>query len=386
MRIRGTHPAVLATAVATFGSFLGIGIVDPILPSIARELGASHFMVMFLFTSYLLIMGLANLVAGALATRIGSRRTLVLGLSIVAVFSGACALVSTVEALSVLRGFWGLGNALFTTTALSIIVGVANKNTERAIGYYEASLGFGIACGPLLGGVLGTNSWRLPFVGASVIMVLAIAFVVMTVREPATERKQGVRDVVETYRHSGVRTAAIVGMLYTFGYFTLFAYTPLILGVGTVQIGLVFFVWGLLLVVGSTTVSPRLNPRYGITKVTSFSLVLFGALLALMWLSTDSMTLSVLVVLGGLLCGMLNANLTTLAMGVSDHGRSVASGAFNSLRFIGGAFAPITAGLLGQTYGETVPFVFATAVVLAGAFVLLTRFDTFAVLTSDPVH
>lgn len=49
MGLRDFHPAVLATALATFVSFLGIGIVDPILPSIARTMGASHFMVMFLF-------------------------------------------------------------------------------------------------------------------------------------------------------------------------------------------------------------------------------------------------------------------------------------------------------------------------------------------------
>ncbi|RLM40728.1 MFS transporter, partial [Haloarcula sp. Atlit-47R] len=119
MGLRDFHPAVLATALATFVSFLGIGVVDPILPGIARELGASHFMVELLFTSYLLVMGLANLIAGALATRIGSKRTLLLGLATVAVFAGACALVSTIESLAVLRGFWGLGNALFTTTALA---------------------------------------------------------------------------------------------------------------------------------------------------------------------------------------------------------------------------------------------------------------------------
>lgn len=99
------HPAVLATALATFVSFLGVGIVDPILPSIAHEMGASHFMVELLFTSYLLVMGLAMLFSGALATRIGSKKTMLLGLATVGVFAGACALASSVEALAVLRGF-----------------------------------------------------------------------------------------------------------------------------------------------------------------------------------------------------------------------------------------------------------------------------------------
>lgn len=137
------EPAVLATALATFVAFLGVGIVDPILPSIAGTLGASHFMVELLFTTYLLVMGLTMLVSGMLATRIGAKRTMLLGLGIVAVFAGACAFVDSVEALGALRGVWGLGNALFTTTALSIIVGVSAGNSKRAITLYEASLGSG---------------------------------------------------------------------------------------------------------------------------------------------------------------------------------------------------------------------------------------------------
>lgn len=385
MGLREFHPAVLATALATFVSFLGIGIVDPILPSIAREMGASHFMVEFLFTSYLLVMGLANLFAGALATRIGSKKTMLLGLATVAVFAGACAIVSRIEHLAVLRGFWGLGNALFTTTALAIIVGVAAGNSEGAITLYEAALGFGIACGPLLGGLLGAQSWRLPFAGASVLMAIAFGFVVLTVSEPEAEHEQSVRDVVGTFRHAGVLTNAVIGLLYTFGFFTLLAYTPLILGLGELQLGLVFFGWGLLVIVGSAALSPRLNRRFGTPEVTGGALVAFAGTLCLMWLSSGaSAVLSGLVIVGGLFCGILNANLSTLAMGISTHSRSAASGAFNSLRFTGGAFAPITAGYLGQHYGSTVPFLVGALAVIAGVVVLLGRFGTFRFSEPEP--
>ncbi|QLK26199.1 MFS transporter [Natrinema zhouii] len=384
MGLRNFDPAVLATALATFVSFLGIGIVDPILPSIARELGASHFMVMFLFTSYLLVMGIANLVAGALATRIGSKNTMLLGIATVAVFAGACALVSTIESLAILRGFWGLGNALFTTTALAIIVGVAGGSSETAITLYEASLGFGIACGPLLGGLLGAQSWRLPFAGTSILMIIAFAFVVTTVTEPDAERQQGIRDVVGTFRHTGVLTNAVIGMLYTFGFFTLLAYTPLVLGLGALRIGLVFFAWGLFVIVGSAVLSPRLNRRFGTPEATGGALAVFAGILCLMWLSSATGVLSGLVIIAGLLCGMLNANLSTLAMGISSHSRSAASGAFNSLRFTGGAFAPITAGYLGQHYGATVPYLLGALVVGVGLVVLLGRFSAFRFSEPEP--
>ncbi|MGQ3723107.1 hypothetical protein [Natrialba aegyptia] len=76
-------------------------------------------------------------------------------------------------------------------------------------------------------------------------MLIAFGFVIVTVTEPEAERKQGVRDVVGTFLHTGVLTNAIVGLLYTYGFFTLLAYTPLILDLTTFQLGFVFFAWGM---------------------------------------------------------------------------------------------------------------------------------------------
>ena len=105
-------------------AFLGIGVVDPVLPTIASSMGASHFMVELLFTSYLLVMAAAMFVSGALATRIGSKNTLVVGLGLVAIFAGLCGFAPSLEALALLRGGWDLGNALFTTTALRLLLEV----------------------------------------------------------------------------------------------------------------------------------------------------------------------------------------------------------------------------------------------------------------------
>ena len=81
------------------------------------------------------------------------------------------------------RALWGLGNALFIATALATIVNSARGSVAQAIILYEAALGLGIAVGPLVGGVLGSISWRGPFFGVSALM--AVALVVTDV--PAAE-------------------------------------------------------------------------------------------------------------------------------------------------------------------------------------------------------
>lgn len=71
--------AVWAIAFACAVSFMGIGLVDPILPAISHELGASPSQTMLLFTSYLFVTGIAMFFTSWVSSRIGVRWTLVAG-------------------------------------------------------------------------------------------------------------------------------------------------------------------------------------------------------------------------------------------------------------------------------------------------------------------
>ena len=142
---------------------------------------------------------------------------------------------------------WGVGNALFIATALSVIVGAASGGLTSAIVLYEAALGLGIASGPLLGGLLGGISWRGPFFGTAALM--AVGFVLITVMlgpVPKPARRVSLTDPLKALGHGGLRSMAIVAVLYNFGFFTILAYTPFPLGLSTHQLGIVYFGWGLL--------------------------------------------------------------------------------------------------------------------------------------------
>src|SRR3954451_21586781 len=68
--------AVWAVAFACVISFMGIGLVDPILPALSGELHASPTQVELLFTSYLVVTAVAMLVTGWVSSRIGAKHTL----------------------------------------------------------------------------------------------------------------------------------------------------------------------------------------------------------------------------------------------------------------------------------------------------------------------
>src|SRR5580704_14611247 len=165
---------------------MGIGLVDPILPALSKQLKASPSSVELLFTSYLVVTAVAMLITGWVSSRIGGKRTLVAGLVLIVAFSALAGSSGTIDGIIGFRAGWGLGNALFIATSLAVIIGAASGGFSGAIILYETALGVGIASGPLMGGLLGNISWRGPFFGVAVLMLIALVETIAWV--PATPR------------------------------------------------------------------------------------------------------------------------------------------------------------------------------------------------------
>ena len=350
--------AVWAVAFACVIAFMGIGLVDPILKPIADQLDATPSQVSLLFTSYMAVMGVAMLITGVVSTRIGAKKTLLVGLVLIIAFSAAAGLSDSIGAIVGFRAGWGLGNALFIATALSTIVLSARGSTAQAIILFEAALGLGIAAGPLLGGALGSISWRAPFLGVAVLMTIAlVATTFLLPATPAVGRRTSLADPFRALRHPGLLTVALTALFYNVGFFTLLAFTPFPLDMNAHQVGLIFFGWGLLLAVTSVWVAPVLQRRFGSIATVLGSLSLFGLDLAAMAVWTEHHTVLVVgVVVAGAFLGVNNTVITEAVMGAAPVERPVASAAYSFVRFSGGAIAPYVAGRLGEDVSIHAPF------------------------------
>jgi ACDE family multidrug resistance protein len=368
--------AVWAVAFASVVAFMGIGLVDPILKPIADNLHASPSQVALLFTSYMAVMGVAMLITGVVSSRIGPKRTLLLGLLVIIVGAGLAGMSDTVMQIVGWRAVWGLGNALFIATALATIVNSARGSVAQAIILYEAALGLGIAVGPLVGGVLGSISWRGPFFGVSALMAFALVITAVLLPEtPRPERSTTLADPFRALRHRGLLGVAVTALLYNFGFFTLLAFTPFPLDMTAHQIGLIFFGWGLALAFTSVVVAPRLQHRFGTVPTLLVNLLAMAATLAAMAVWTDDKAvLAGCVVVAGLFIGINNTLITETVMKAAPVERGVAAAAYSFVRFGGAAVAPWLAGVLGEQFNAHVPFwVGAGAVLLGGAVLFATR-------------
>jgi MFS transporter, ACDE family, multidrug resistance protein len=366
--------SVWAVAFAAVVSFMGLGLVDPILPAIAKNLHASPSQVELLFTSYFAVTGISMLASSVVASRIGAKRTLLCGLSLIIVFSALAGASNSVGAIVGLRAGWGLGNALFIATALSVIVGSASGGVAGAVMLYEAALGFGISLGPLLGGELGGISWRGPFFGVAVLMTIAFVairlFLDKTPPAPAKERVS-LLEPLRALRHRATRGSGLTAVFYNFGFFTLLAYTPFPLHLGIHELGYTFTGWGLMLAIFAVFVAPGFGRRVGDVRGLGLALAAIVAVLVTMGvLHASQEALIICVIVSGAFLGITNTLMTQVVMESAPVPRPIASSAYSFVRFCGGAIAPFVAGKLAEHVSAQAPFFLGAAMTAIGIGVL----------------
>ncbi|MFJ8950133.1 MFS transporter [Streptomyces sp. NPDC102381] len=353
--------AVWAVAFACVISFMGIGLVDPILPALADSLHATPSQVSLLFSSYLIVTAVAMLVVGWFSSRFGAKRTLVIGLSVIVVFSALAGATGSINGIVGFRAGWGLGNALFIATSLAVIVASASGGFGGAIILYETALGLGIAVGPLLGGELGAISWRGPFFGVAVLMAIALVATIALVPDlPRPKKITSPIAPLKALRHRGLLTMGIMALLYNWGFFTMLGYAPYPMELDAHELGLVFTGWGLLVALFSVYFAPRLQARYGTAAVLYANLFCLGVVMAVIAAGVSTPTVVIVaVIVSGAFIGINNTLTTQAVMLVSPVERPVASSAYGFLRFIGGGLAPYVAGKLADAMDLSVPFYLA---------------------------
>jgi EmrB/QacA subfamily drug resistance transporter len=148
--------ALAVVCAAFFMTVLDIAIVNVALPSIAEDLEFAQSDLQWVVTAYAITFGGFLLLGGRAADLLGRRRVFLAGVVLFSVASLACGLATSDVMLVVSRAIQGLGAAIITPSALSIITTTFPEGPERnkALGVWGAVGGSGAAAGVLFGGML----------------------------------------------------------------------------------------------------------------------------------------------------------------------------------------------------------------------------------------
>jgi MFS family permease len=179
-------PAEVAILTAvSFTVALGFGIVAPDIPAFARHFGVSTASAAGVVSAFALLRVVGALPAGRLVDRFGEHRVMAIGISVVAASSVLAGLSGSFVQLIILRGIGGLGSAMFSVSAQTLLlVSVPDDQRGRASGLFSGGFLVGGISGPAVGGLLAAWSLRAPFFiyGGMLIVPAVIAAVVL--RDP----------------------------------------------------------------------------------------------------------------------------------------------------------------------------------------------------------
>jgi EmrB/QacA subfamily drug resistance transporter len=326
-----TRARWLALIIVCLGDLmivLDVTIVGVALPSIREDLGFSESSLAWVANAYLLTFGGFLLLAGRLGDLFGHRRLFVLGIALFTTASLACGLATSQGMLIGARAVQGLGGAVVSAVALSLIVTLFTEPAERAkaMGVFGFVAAGGGTIGVLLGGVLtDTLSWHWIFLVNVPIGIAVFALARLVLPGGGTEGTEARLDVAGAltvtaslmiavyaivngnevgwasartlgllgasaallglflviearvrsplvplglFRLRNIAVSNVVGVLWAaamFAWFFLSAlYLQLVLGYTPLQVGLAFLPANLIMAVFSLGLSARLVMRFGI--------------------------------------------------------------------------------------------------------------------------
>ncbi len=182
--------------IIAFFVMVGFGVVIPVLPVFVRSFHVGYTEVGAVVSAFALMRLAVSPFVGKLIDWIGERTILAIGIGIVAVSSAMVGLAQTYVEVLVLRGAGGIGSAMFSISAMTLLLGTTAPSMRgRAVGFYQGGFLIGGMAGPAIGGVLAIISLRAPFFFYAATLVIAGVVGLAFLRPVSKHKNDGSTDV-----------------------------------------------------------------------------------------------------------------------------------------------------------------------------------------------
>ena len=170
---------------------VGFGVLVPVLPVFARSFGVGNLEVGAVISAFALMRLLSSPLCGRMIERWSERVIMATGIFIVAVSSGLAGISQSYLQLLVLRGIGGIGSAMFTVSAFTLLLTSVDAGLRgRAAGFFQGGFLIGGMAGPAVGALLSAVSLTAPFFFYAGTLAVAgtVGLVLLRVRGPRPDQ------------------------------------------------------------------------------------------------------------------------------------------------------------------------------------------------------
>ena len=371
---------VAVLSAVAFSVAVGFGLVAPVITPFAKSFGVGKAAAGAVISVFALMRLASALACGRLVNRIGERLVLALGIGIVGVSSALAGASQTYLQLLLLRGAGGVGSAMFSVSAMSVVLrSTAPAQRGRAVGLFSGSFLLGGIAGPGLGSTVAHLGFRTPFyLYAGTLIVAGSIGLALLPRShavsdvPAGREPEGttLREALGLRAYRAAMAASLADHWAAMGVRN--ALIPLFVA-DVLDLSDSWIYLGFLIVAGANACflypAGRWADNRGRRPVLLSGLVILTASMALLAVAETLPAYVVAMVLVGIGSGMLDVAPAAVVGDVSGGRSGTTVAAFQMAGDAGAVAGPLVAGALADKVSYAAAFG-VTGAVLAGAAVL----------------
>ncbi len=361
---------------------IGFGIIIPVLPFFAEELGATPTQLGLLMAVYSLMQLLFAPMWGRISDRIGRKPVLLIGISGLALSFFLFALSTEYWMLLASRIIGGFLSAANMPTAMAYVADITSEEDRgKGMGIVGAAVGLGFVFGPAVGGVFSKISLNMPFWVAGILSTITFLFVLIALNESLPKEKRSNEASVQKIPWETIKSP--IGLLYFLSFFITFSMAGLEAtfayfaakraGIDTVQLGYIFMIMGLAGAAVQGGLVGRLIKKHGEGKVIQAGIIVSIVGFCLLLFTRDFWTATIFLTIFGLGNGVIRPSASSLITKTNSEGYGGLTGLLSSFESLGRIIGP---PLAGAVYSVMIELPYIIGAVLS--FVALILYQYYA--------
>lgn len=385
-RLFGDLPREVAVlAAVAFSVAIGFGIVAPVIPVFAHDFGVGKTAVGAVLSAFALMRLASAMGVGHVVDAIGERVVLATGIVIVAVSSALSGFAHSYLQLLVLRGAGGIGSAMFSVSAMGLLLRVVSASQRgRAVGLFQGGFLLGGISGPAIGGPLAAWSIRAPFFVYAATLLVAGSVALFGLRHTPLAPKASKADVEKAehtalsyaLRQPAYRTALIANLADSWAAMgvrntlvPLFVLQSLHRGTGWVGLG-----FTIVAATNAAVLIPagKLVDEHGRRPVIVAGCALSGASMVILATVPDLVAYALAMLVFGVGSGLLDVAPAAVVGDVAGKRSGTVVAGFQMAGDTGSVSGPVVAGWVADAASFSTAF-WVTGGVLASAALLAAR-------------